>query len=309
MSSRRWFIVFLGMVGAAFAVHFGWTFPWSRTLELLTECDLGLLTAAGLVNIVSLTAKASAWYVLLGRAAPLRIWTAQTATFVGAAVNSVSISISGDVVRAQIASERDTVPFGVSAAALVVSRVVEAVALFGLVALAWVVFPLGRGWRISGVALLLLLAAFVFWWGRTPGEPEDPFVVKGWRGELTGFIARTRGRTASAVGCAMLSWLGQWLTYFWSIRATHVDVSPAGALAGLLAANLAGVLRLTPGNLGVMQGSLILGMRAFGVRPGDALAGGLALQAIQVLPILAIATALAGRRGLRRLSQRRSEAV
>ena len=308
MSNQRWITAILGVVGAAFAIHFGWTFPWSRTLDLLADCNWELLTAAGLVNIVSLTAKASTWYILLAGAAPLRIWTAQTATFIGAAVNSVSISISGDVVRAQLASERDAVPFGMSAVALMLSRVVEAVALFALVALAWMMFPVGRDWRVAGAAVLLLVAAFVLWWSRAPGERSES-IAKGWRRELTELVGRIRGRTASAVGCAMLSWLGQWLTYYWSIRATHVDISPAATLAALLAANLAGILRLTPGNIGVMQGSLIVGMRAFGVRPGDALAGGLALQAIQVLPIRAIATALVGRRGLRWIGQRRSEAL
>ena len=308
MRRRRWIAAILGLAGAAFSIRFGWTFPWSRTLDLLASCNWQLLTAAGLVNILSLMAKASTWYVLLGRPAPLRIWTAQTATFVGAAVNSVSISIGGDVVRAQLASQRDAVPFGVSAAALMMSRVVEAVALFSLVALAWVMFPPEPDWRIAGAALLLLVAAFVLWWSGAPEKRGDSS-AKGWRGELRELVGRVRGRTASAMGCAMLSWLGQWLTYYWSIRATHVDISPAAALAALLAANLAGILRLTPGNIGVMQGSLIVGMRAFGVRPGEALAGGLALQMIQVLPILAIATTLVGQRGLRRIGQRRSEAL
>ena len=308
MSGRRWITAILGVMGAGFAIHFGWMFPWSRTLDLLGDCNWGLLTAAGLVNILSLSAKAAAWYLLLAGAAPLRIGTAQAATFVGAAVNSVSISISGDVVRAQLASERDGVPLGTSAAALMVSRAVEAVALFALVAISWMVFPLGRTWRMTGAALLLLVVTLVLWWSRAPRGFQN-HVARGWRGEFTQFIGRVRGRTASAVGCAMLSWLGQWLTYYWSIRATHVDISAAAALAALLAANLAGILRLTPGNIGVMQGSLIVGMRAFGVRPGDALAGGLALQAIQVLPILAIATAVVGRRGLQRIGQRRSEAL
>jgi uncharacterized membrane protein YbhN (UPF0104 family) len=308
VSSTRWITSTVGVAGAAFALHFGWTFPWSRILDLLAECNWELLIAAGLVNILSLTAKASAWYMLLARATPLRMWTAQTATFVGAAVNSVSISIGGDVVRAQLASERDAVPFGMSAAGLVMSRAVEAVALFALVALAWIVFPLEPIWRIAGAALLSVMAAFVFWWSRARRKGRDS-LTNGWHGELMELVGRLRGRTASAVGCAMLSWLGQWLTYYWSFRATHVDISPAAALAALLAANLAGVLRLTPGNIGIMQGSLILGMRAFGVRPGDALAGGLALQAIQVLPILALATALMGRRGFRRIGQRRSAAL
>jgi hypothetical protein len=151
VSGRQWITAILGVVGAALAIHFGWTFPWSRTLDLLADCNWELLTAAGLVNIVSLMAKAAAWYILLAEAAPLRIWTAQTATFVGAAVNSVSISIGGDVVRAQLASERDAVPFGMSAAALVVSRFVEAVALFHWLRSRGWCFPLAVAgeWRLQ----------------------------------------------------------------------------------------------------------------------------------------------------------------
>jgi uncharacterized membrane protein YbhN (UPF0104 family) len=103
--------------------------------------------------------------------------------------------------------------------------------------------------------------------------------------------------------------VGQWLTYYWSIEATHVSISPAAALAALLSANLAGIFRLTPGNIGVIQGSILVALGAFGVRPGEALAGGLALQGIQVLPVLAIATGLAGGHWFRRIGQRRWETM
>jgi uncharacterized membrane protein YbhN (UPF0104 family) len=74
-------------------------------------------------------------------------------------------------------------------------------------------------------------------------------------------------------------------------------------------ANVAGILRLTPGNIGVMQGSIILGMGVFEIPAANALAAGLALQAVQVIPILAIGIAIAGVRGFRRLATRRMVAA
>jgi|tagenome__1003787_1003787.scaffolds.fasta_scaffold20452112_2 uncharacterized membrane protein YbhN (UPF0104 family) len=309
MRLGRWTTALLGVAGLACAIRLAWFFPWSRTLELLGDCNWTLLTAAGIINIISLLAKGGAWHALLSRAAPVRLETAESATVIGAAVNSVSLSISGDVIRAQLAAERDAVPFGTAAAALMVSRVVELVALIALTGMAGLVFAAQLHQRVLIGVILLLVAALVFWCSRGQVQSAAIQTVRGWRGEFHNFLRQIRGASAAAVAYAMASWLGQWLTYYWSIRATHIEITPVGALAALLAANLAGILRLTPGNIGVMQGSLMVALRGFGVRPGDALAGGLALQAIQVLPVLAIATALVGRRGFRRISQRRPEVL
>jgi glycosyltransferase 2 family protein len=309
MPPRRWTTALLGVAGLACVIRLGWSFPWTRTLQLLADCNWTLLTAAGIINIISLLAKGGAWHALLSRAAPVRLESAESATVIGAAVNSVSLSISGDVIRAQLVAERDAVPFGTAAAALMMSRVVELVALISLTGMAGLVFAGHWHQRVLIGVILLLVMALVLWCSRVPARSAVARTVGGWRGEFHNFLGQIRGASASAVAYAMASWLGQWLTYYWSIRATHIEITPVGALAALLAANLAGILRLTPGNIGVMQGSLIVAMRGFGVRPGDALAGGLALQAIQVLPVLAIATALVGRRGIRRISQRRSEVL
>jgi hypothetical protein len=108
---------------------------------MLAHCNWSLLSAACLINLASLAAKAGVWYVLLRRATRLRLSTAEVATFVGAAVTSVSVSIGGDVLRAQLAAEHDGVPFRAAAAGLMLSRGIEAVALIGVAALASVVLP------------------------------------------------------------------------------------------------------------------------------------------------------------------------
>jgi uncharacterized membrane protein YbhN (UPF0104 family) len=305
---RRAVAAIVAAVVLAFGVHFGLTFPWRRTLDLLAASDWRLLTAAVLINILSLTAKASAWYLLLRRAAPLTMGTAQAATFVGAAVNSVSLSISGDMVRAQLTGRRDNIPFGAAAASLVMSRVVEALGLIFMLALAVMVFHPWPGARAIGAGVSAGVAVFTAWISWSPSRFRMP-ASRRWHQSFADFVSLIRRATAPAVALATLSWLGQWLTYQWSIAATHVSISLAASLAALAAANLAGLLRLTPGNIGIMQGSLIVALGGFGVGAADGLAAGLALQAVQVLPILAISSAIAGRSGIRRLARRRSEAT
>ncbi len=75
----------------------------------------------------------------------------------------------------------------------------------------------------------------------------------------------------------------------------------AASFTALIAANVGGLLRVTPANVGVMQAALVGALVPFGVSAEQAIAGGVALQAIEVLPVLAIALAFAGRAGLARL--------
>jgi uncharacterized membrane protein YbhN (UPF0104 family) len=292
LNRRTWLTAVLVVAAAGFAIRFGMSFPWSRTIDILADADPLLLTAAGVVNIMSLAAKGTAWYLLLRRLAPVRLKTAQAATFVSAAVNSISVSVNGEFARAQVV-RRDNVPLRAAATALVAVRLVEAIGLLLFLALAFVLISPWPGARAIGLAMvgvgaMLLLGSRWLQWSRREWE---------------------RGGLGGAVGFATLNWLCQWVTYQWSIAATSVTVPPAASLAALVLANVAGILRLTPGNFGVTQGSMIVGLRPFSVPAADALAAGLALQAIQVLPVLLLGMVIAGRHGLRSLAARRSEAL
>ena len=130
-----------------------------------------------------------------------------------------------------------------------------------------------------------------------------------WHPALARLAATGPWGLAVPVALATLNWLLQWLTYHWSFVATGATVTPGVSLAALVMANIAGILRLTPGNFGVLQGSLVLGMRAFQMPAANALAAGLALQAVQVIPVLVIGIALVGAQGFRQLLAHREEAV
>jgi uncharacterized membrane protein YbhN (UPF0104 family) len=101
------------------------------------------------------------------------------------------------------------------------------------------------------------------------------------------------------VALGVANWALQWLAYHGSIVAVGIAAPPGAALAALVAANLGGVLRLTPGNVGVLQAAIVMGLLPFGVHADQALAAGLALQAAQVVPTIAAGVAVAGRSALR----------
>ncbi|MEP7226292.1 MAG: lysylphosphatidylglycerol synthase transmembrane domain-containing protein [Gemmatimonadales bacterium] len=297
MSRRAWVLTVLAVVACALSVRFGARFPWSQTMNTLVAADWVMLAGAGLINIVSLMAKAGAWHVLLRRLAPVRASTAQVATFIGAAVSSISVSVSGEAARAQTAGMRDGVPFGLAVASLAASRVVEGLGLFVFLALALMLVPPWPGARAAGLSLgaVAVLAALCY-----------PLMRRrSWHPRVRRLAGFEGGGLAGPVVLAGLSWVAQWITYHWSIVATHASITPAVSLAALVLANVAGILRLTPGNIGVVQGSIILGMGAFEIPAANALAAGLALQAVQVIPILVIGIAIVGIRGFRRLATRR----
>jgi putative heme transporter len=297
VSRRAWITLALAVVLLGFAIHFGITFPWAQTMDALSEADWMLLAGAGLINVLSLMAKGSAWHLLLRRLTPIRAMTAQVATLLGAAVNSISISVSGEAARAQSAGTRDGVPFGLAAASLVASRVVEALGLVVFLAAVLVMLPMWPGARSIGFVFAGVAALVTVGYHLLPRRR--------WHPALARMAATGSGGLAAPVALATLSWVIQWLTYHWSFVATGAAVTPAVSLAALVMANIAGILRLTPGNVGVMQGSLVLGMQAFEMPPANALAAGLALQAVQVVPVLLIGVGIVGIQGIRKLLAQR----
>lgn len=310
MNRFRWLFVLLGILSAALAVRFVLHFPWAGTFDAMAGADWYLLAAAAVANLASLVAKGWSWHLLLRPAAPHRWRTAQAGTFVGAAVNSVSVSVSGEAARVQLVASRDAVPIGAAIWSLVWARVVEAIAMVLFLALALALIPTD-GWlrrlEVGAWVVLALLAALTVLgvWPRLVG-----LLPAGWRPQLQGPTGAIEpARLVAPLALATVNWVAQWLSYHWAIGATHVSTSAAVSLVALVMANIGGFFRVTPGNVGVLQASLVLGMLAFHIPEDQALAAGLALQAVQVLPVIAIGVALVGAQGLRSLGTKRAESV
>jgi uncharacterized membrane protein YbhN (UPF0104 family) len=287
----------IGLVLAFAALHYAARFPWLVTWNTLADANWALLAAAGAINLLSLAAKAWAWQLLVRPFGPLTFRTAQAATFAGAAINAIGVAMSGEAGRIHLASSRDGVGAGLATRSVVASRIVEAAAL-GIFLLGVVASVASEhGWRLLGGGVLLIGGALALlrWipWLR-PGRGEG--AVVGW----------TTAQLVAPLALNVGSWGLQWATYHWSIVATGANVSPALSVLALVLSNVGGILRLTPGNVGVVQGAVVLGLRPAGIEASRAVAAGVALQAVQVLPVLLIGVALLGRHGMRELARRRA---
>ncbi len=312
MISRRtrWALAAVVIGSAPFAVRFLLNFPWSNTLEAIGDADWLLLALAATLNLSSLAFKGWAWHLLLQPAARHRWRTAMRATFVGAAVNSVSISVSGEAARLQTLTARDAVPLGPALASLIWSRIVEAMALVLFLGAALLALPPMALTRDLELAVYGILIAGVVGWRIGAWSWLLARLPERWRARVQiPSSPAGRGHLVAPLALSTLNWVAQWLTYHWVIAATHVSTSPAVSGAALIMANIGGILRVTPGNVGVLQASLVLGMLAFSIPSDQALAAGLALQAVQTVPVLVIGVALVGVEGFRRMFAKRAGAV
>jgi uncharacterized membrane protein YbhN (UPF0104 family) len=280
--TRRWRWA-LGSLALAAGLRYIIRFPWLDTWSTLESADRGLLVAAAAVNLLSLACKASGWHLLLRPLVSVRARTTQAATFVGAAVGSFGITVSGEVSRLHLLNLWDGVPAGTAGRTIAASRVMEAAAL--------------------GVLLVVVLSIGLSAGGG--GKLEWPLMA-GAVALAVGGLALVHHlrwlpplRLLAPLALDAAAWGLQWATYYWSAAATHAAVTLSSSLLALLLSNFGGLFRLTPGNVGIVQAAMVLGLSPAGVPAPQAVAAGLVLQAVQVLPVLVIGIAILGPYGVK----------
>jgi uncharacterized membrane protein YbhN (UPF0104 family) len=274
-------------------------FPWSAMTAVIARAHPGLLAAALVVNLASFPAKGSAWYFLLRAGGPCSWRAAQEANLLGAATNSVSVSVAGETARVRDLATREAIPMGRVAASVVRTRAVEALALACFMLLAPVLLdlpPILHGLQVTGGGLVLTLVA-VAWSGRRvrllellPGKVRSVLAQITETGSIRTFIP--------ALLLAILNWVALWASYQLTLSAFGIQTPLAASFTALIMTNLGGLFRLSPGNVGVTQAAMIVSLLPFGVPAQESLAAGVALQAIQILPVLALALLLIGARQL-----------
>jgi hypothetical protein len=300
MRRRKWWFWLIAAVLVAFAVKFAARFPWAETGGVLANASVPLLLLATVVNLVSLAAKAGGWHLLLRRDGVPRWRSSLDATVIGAAVNTVGVAASGDAARVHVVVQRDGVPLGAAVASLVWSRAVEGVGLAVMIIVGAALLPLPawvrpiQGGLLAVVVALTLLTATGSWAALARRLPER---VR----PLLDRVAATapRQRVLLIFALALVNWLTQWIVYHLAIASVEGSTPLAASFVAVLATNIGGLPKLTPGNVGVMQASFVLGLAPFDVPLERAIAAGLVCQAIQVLPTLLLGVAVAGWHGLR----------
>jgi uncharacterized membrane protein YbhN (UPF0104 family) len=277
-------------------------FPWRETFAARTRASVSLLLAATVVNFLSPLAKGAGWYVILRRIVPCRFWSVQEANLVGTAATSLSVGLTGEAARVGLIVRLENLPARAAVWSIAATRAAEGVALAWYLILAPFflhVPPAVRSLQVLGAAMVLGLVIL----NRTHRwrwlADHLPTAIRASASEMAAAAAGPRLMLPAAFG--MLSWGAEWVTYHAVLLATVGHVSWSASFVALIAANLGGLLRLTPANLGVMQAAMVAALLPFDVPIEHAVAAGLALQAIQILPILAIAAIVLYRSGYYRL--------
>lgn len=295
-----WGLVVVGLVLAGRALE---AFPWGRVWNAMAGASPGWIAVSALLAVLSLLAKGGGWHFLMRGGHWRGLGESERAQMMGAAAMALTVSVGAEAVRVGAVTPRLGIPLSRAVAAAAWSRIAEAITLV-LLLLPATLLAMPASFRELRLPAALLAAAAVLLAALllAPGLRRRlllPALLRRfperWRGRLGRLAAVGGGRPmAGALALAMTNWLLQWGSYDAGMRAVGIHVPLIASLAAIVAANLGGLLHLTPGNLGVLQAGIVVVLGAFGVAAADALAAGLVLQAVQTLPPILIGVALAG---------------
>ena len=288
-------------------VMFGRSIDWQHTWTHIRTASPGVLTIAVLLNIVSILVKGVRWWVFLVPVSPAPLGLVMRATIAGAGLNDIVVANGGDVARGVLIARVGSTRGATNVATLAVERLFDVICYVLLLAFAGLFLTLPQALAIwtypAGFALAALIAFLIFLL-RAPaqsGTAVDAKVVDGSRPSLMSrvktqvlhFAAAVREvssapRFAAALVLSLISWLTQWYCYHFAAVAAGVPISQTGSLACLLAVNLGLIIRATPGNVGFFQFVYALTAAAFGVNKEAAVGGAILIQAVQMIPVVAL---------------------
>ena len=301
------------VVAVLLLARFARSVDWRETWRGLRSASVPLLLLATVANLASLLVRGTRWALFLRGAGVHDTVLALRGAMVGSGLNNVLPASGGEAARVLLVARRTGVARSRIAASVALDRGVDAVTFLALLALAPHVVPLPgmlqRWGRSAGVVLVVFLAVLVPLLVRASRQrrldvtapealPEGAPLPARVRASLAGFtraLAEIAGarRLAPGFAISLVSWSLQLATYHFTARAAGLPATPVASLSAMLAVNVAFLFPLTPGNVGVFQVIYALVMSAFGLPRARAIAVALMIQAIQVLPVTALALVLA----------------
>lgn len=253
-------------------------------------------------TLFSTALKGLRWWIFLRRSTTLRLGEVIRFTFAGLGLNAVLLANAGEVVRVGLAARAAKAPLATVLGSLASDKVVEILAFLGMAIIAVLVQPTDL-FPASKVIVPALIAfgffiAFVSYRGQSPETVLEPVVTGGWRAYMhkgKAFIsrftneARTRLRGMDAVkafGISLVYWPLQIIAFAAGAEAVGLHMPIVATIAAVVAVNLAGFIRATPGNVGVFQVFYALAVTRFGYPQDQAVAAAVLIQSVQLLAVI-----------------------
>jgi uncharacterized protein (TIRG00374 family) len=316
-----WIRLIFNLLVLALLVWAVLSFPWAETLAALKNTRLWLLAVAAFVHLLCFVAKGWAWQLLLNPVARTRWWVTQEANMVGTAINNVSVMLVGEGTRANILHDRDQVPYGIAYASILWARALEGVGFVVLYAFVLFFLHLPRVYYLFQIVAFVALGAVALvylvrdwlarrfapvgrWWKRA----REAFFSRSWVQTVGRHTPRSVKKSLHAlveiplvthyfpwiILLTIANWIFEWIDVDLTFRAIGEPISNSASFAIVTLTNIAWLLRITPGNVGILQGAVVVALLPFGVPPAVAVVGGIVLQAVQAIPPLLMAAISAG---------------
>lgn len=289
---------FLLLVAMALVV-FWWRGPdWNRVFDAFRFVIWSWIVLALLLNVVSTLFRALSWSLTIGQALPPkhhpRLIHVFSAFGVGLLANAVVPGRLGELAR--VATLRRHLPDAPSGTSAALVGTVFAHRLFDLVPAAilviWVLLTAEvPHWAVVafGIAALVGFALFtVAWLGarrhHRPVMREGVGTVRHLLGMARQGLSVLKAPVplAGAILLQCLGWLMQLLAVYAAMQAFGIDAPLPAAGLVLVLMNVATIVPLWPGNIGLVQAAVALPLRNYGVAYSTGFAYGLALQAIEM---------------------------
>ncbi len=276
----------------------------AETMRTLREADYGYLLPALVLYFVGVWVRAGRWKVLLSPMGSYSAGSLFPVVVIGYMANDVLPARMGEVVRVYVLAEREGLPRSSALGTVVVERLLDAVTMLLLLAVAALLVPLsGTVERIAIIAAGLVLVAvwplvFLVLWPDQLARLVAPFAARlpqGLAGRLSGVAAGflaglrvVRSRRVLGLGLALsvVAWLFEAGMYWALAVGFGLPVGGAVVLLTLAVTNLATLVPSAPGYIGPFEaGALAVLVGLAGVSQELATAYVLALHAALVIPV------------------------
>jgi glycosyltransferase 2 family protein len=290
-----------------------WRGPdWSQVWDAFRIVRWEWVWAAVGLNLLSVVVRAVAWHTVIAQAIPLshpRFATVFSAFCVGLFANAVLPGRVGELARVAVLTRRIQEREGIWATligSVFAHRVFDIFPATILVV--WVLFTAKiPSWALTSLIALACIGGVLFAIGlmsarRHPGAridhslgPVRRVVTMGRYGLA---VLRAPLPALLALGCQCLGWVCQLFAVWAAMRAFHIyEPLPAAGLV-LVLMNIATILPLWPGNVGLLQAAIALPLRQYGVTYARGIAFGFGLQAIEASVGIGVGLIFLAREGL-----------
>jgi uncharacterized protein (TIRG00374 family) len=294
-SKRSWIIPTIGYVlSAACLVWVYWGYPWHEELPKLLRVEWHWVAIGCVFEVGTYFMQGWRWSLALRPVSRVRVGLATRAVYVGIFVNEVLPMRTGEILRCFLLAKWARIRLSIVFSAAVMERVMDGVwllAMFGI-AVSFVQLPQSVVWGAQALAVLVVLLAGGLVALMLSRSLAHRFAQMGrWTQKFAAFILgfNALGRSRTLLWSFLVSLfylLFQVVPIYALAHGYGVPLSVFAAMTVLIILRLGTVVPQGPGNVGVTQAVLVLGLSLFGVDRNTATGLATVLFAVITIPLV-----------------------